>query len=60
MPRYDLMTYTGALKEYKPYKPKRRPLVEYIGITGIDLAIFVFFVVNVTLFVMTVIRWWNT
>lgn len=58
MPRYDLMIYTGALKEYKPYKHKRMPLVEYIGITGIDLAIFITFLVTVISCLILFVRWW--
>lgn len=58
MPRYDLITYTGVLREYKPYKHKRLPLVEYIGITGIDLAIIVMSLVCVTAFFIMFVRWW--
>lgn len=59
MPRYNLMVYTGAIKEYKPYKRRRRHLVDYIGITGVDLAIIICFIVSVTLFIIALIRWWN-
>ena len=58
MPRYDLMIHTGALKEYKPYKRKRQPLVEYIGITGIDLAIVITFLVSVISCLILFVRWW--
>ena len=60
MPRYDyLMLYTGVVKEYKSRKRRRWHIVDYIGITGIDLAIIICFFVSVTLFIIALIRWWN-
>ena len=71
MTRFDLIQYSGAIQEYKPYKRKRstckpyykrhlRPLVETIGISGIDLSIAITSIITVTLFVITIVRWWNS
>lgn len=59
MPRYDLMIYTGTLKEYQPYKPKHRTLCEVLGISGIDLAIIITFLICVTTFLILFVRWWT-
>lgn len=58
MPRYDLMMHTGVIREYKPYKPPRRPLVEHIGITGVELTLIVSSVVVTTAFLILFFGWW--
>lgn len=58
MPRYDLMISNGTLKEWRPYKPPRRPLVEHIGITGVQLSMIITFAVTVTATLILFIRWW--
>ena len=58
MSRFDLIAYTGVLREYKPYKPPRRPLVEHIGISSFDLTIIICFILSVSLFGIMFVRWW--